>query len=60
MDEEVLYQKLTKKHTQDSPVVERLRSSTKLCEKWRRLLFPFPKLTQPNMQEVRTILENVH
>lgn len=50
MDEEVLYQKLTKKHTQDSPVVERLRSSTKLCEKWRRLLFPFPKLTQPNMQ----------
>ena len=49
-DEEVLYQKLTKKHTQDSPFVEMLRSSTKLCEKWRRLLFPFAKLTQPNMQ----------
>ena len=38
------------KETQDSPFVEMLRSSTKLCEQWRRLLFPFPKLTQPNMQ----------
>lgn len=38
------------KETQDSPFVEMLRSSTKLCEQWRRLLFQFPKLTQPNMQ----------
>ena len=43
-DEEVLYQKLTKKHTQDSPFVEMLRSSRKMGEKWRRCAFSVSKI----------------